>query len=251
GELTFDTTNKRVRIHDGATAGGFELKTENSSGDTLFADNEKAIFGAGSDLQIYHDSASGQSIIHENGPSVLKIRATDFRISNADNTADYLSANNGAEVSIRYNGAVKLATTSTGIDVTGTAVTDGVTVAGNLSVDGGTIKLDGNYPVGTGNVALGDAAMNGSISGNYNTAVGQFAGTSLTSGTKNVFLGSYTADANTTGNSNTALGQAALSENTTGSYNTAIGNDALIFNTTANNNTAVGYQAAYSTTIDG
>ena len=28
-------------------------------------------------------------------------------------------------------------------------VTDGVTVAGNLSVDGGTIKLDGNYPVGT------------------------------------------------------------------------------------------------------
>ena len=27
GELTFDTTNKRVRIHDGATEGGFELKT--------------------------------------------------------------------------------------------------------------------------------------------------------------------------------------------------------------------------------
>ena len=51
----------------------------------------------------------------------LKIRATDFRISNADNTADYLSANNGAEVSIRYNGAVKLATTATGIDVTGNA----------------------------------------------------------------------------------------------------------------------------------
>ena len=28
-----------------------------------------------------------------------------------------------------------------------------------LDVDGGTIKLDGNYPVGTENVALGDAAL--------------------------------------------------------------------------------------------
>ena len=53
----------------------------------------------------------------------------------------------------------KLATTSTGIDVTGTAVTDGLTVAGNLSVDGGTIKLDGNHPTGTNNVALGDTAL--------------------------------------------------------------------------------------------
>ena len=96
------------------------------SGDTMtgnlsFGDNDKAIFGAGSDLEIYHDSASGQSIIHENGPSVLKIRASDFRISNSANTKDYLSANDGAEVSIRHNGAVKLATTSTGISVTGDA----------------------------------------------------------------------------------------------------------------------------------
>jgi hypothetical protein len=34
-----------------------------------------------------------------------------------------------------------------------------VTIGGNLSVDGGTIKLDGNYPVGTNNVALGDNAL--------------------------------------------------------------------------------------------
>jgi hypothetical protein len=31
-----------------------------------------------------------------------------------------------------------------------------VTIGGNLSVDGGTIKLDGDYPVGTNNVALGE-----------------------------------------------------------------------------------------------
>jgi hypothetical protein len=47
---------------------------------------------------------------------------------------------------------------------------------GNLTVDGGTIKLDGNYPVGTNNVALGDTALDdGSLSGNFNTAMGNNA----------------------------------------------------------------------------
>lgn len=32
GELTYDTTNKRVRVHDGGTAGGFEVVTEDASG---------------------------------------------------------------------------------------------------------------------------------------------------------------------------------------------------------------------------
>jgi len=32
GELTFDTNNKRVRVHDGGTAGGFEIITENAAG---------------------------------------------------------------------------------------------------------------------------------------------------------------------------------------------------------------------------
>ena len=47
----------------------------------------------------------------------------------------------------------------------------------------GTIKLDGNYPVGTGNVALGNTALDdGSLSGGYNTAIGNEALTANTSG---------------------------------------------------------------------
>jgi hypothetical protein len=40
-----------------------------------FPDNSKAIFGAGSDLQIYHDPAAG-SIIQEGGSGSLFIRAS-------------------------------------------------------------------------------------------------------------------------------------------------------------------------------
>ena len=109
----------------------------------------------------------------------------------------------------------------------------GAVNAATLNVDGGTIKLDGNYPVGTGNVALGDAAMNGSISGNYNTA-----------------LGDYSMQPMTSGASNTGVGGSALRFVTSGSYNTAVGHQSLHSNTTANNNTAVGYQAAYSNTTN-
>ena len=51
------------------------------------------------------------------------------------------------------------ATVSGNIDVDGTTDLDGLTVAGNVSVDSGTIKLDGNYPTGTNNVALGNTAL--------------------------------------------------------------------------------------------
>src|SRR5210317_458007 len=39
--------------------------------DILFSDNDKAIFGAGSDLQIYHDSATQNSFITESGAGSL------------------------------------------------------------------------------------------------------------------------------------------------------------------------------------
>jgi hypothetical protein len=96
------------------------------TGGITMPDNAKAIFGAGSDLQIYHDGSN--SIIHDAGTGVLKLRATDFRLANADNTKDYLAANDGAAVNISYNGFVKLATTATGIDVTGTVTADGLTI---------------------------------------------------------------------------------------------------------------------------
>jgi hypothetical protein len=127
---------------------------------------------------------------------------------------------------------------------TGTA-----TVTGNLSVDGGTIKLDGNYPVGTGNVALGDAALaSGSLSGGDNTAVGFQALTTNTSGEINTAVGSDALRYNTTGGHNTSLGVNALKQNTSGNYHTAVGKSALESNTTADSNNAFGRNALFTNT---
>jgi len=117
-----------------------------------------------------------------------------------------------------------------------------ITVSGNLSADGGTIKLDGNYPTGTNNVALGDAALGGgSLSGGSNVAIGTSALDANTSGTTNIAIGVNALGANTTASDNVAVGHSALKLNTTGTYNVAVGYEALDANTTANNNTAVGY----------
>jgi len=88
-----------------------------TTADISFADNDKAIFGAGSDLQIYHSGSA--SFISDQGTGHLKILAGDFRVNNAADNAQFISAVNGAEVTLYHNNAAKLATTATGIDVTG------------------------------------------------------------------------------------------------------------------------------------
>jgi hypothetical protein len=100
-----------------------------TTGDINFGDDDKAIFGAGDDLQIYHDGSN--SYIVDNGTGDLLIRAENnlyLKRTNSDET--YLSGTVNDAVTLYHNNNAKLATTLTGIDVTGTATMDGLTVDG-------------------------------------------------------------------------------------------------------------------------
>jgi len=97
--------------------------------DILFADNDKAIFGAGSDLQIYHDGS--HSYLYETGTGEFRIKTNGNIIQFLDNSNNYLiKATVGAEVGLYFNTAQKLATTNTGVDISGTLTSDGLTVDG-------------------------------------------------------------------------------------------------------------------------
>ena len=104
--------------------------TVHTNGITM-PDSAKAIFGAGSDLQIYHDSSN--SYIQDTGTGNLHIRASSgiyLQGANAENGVTFFE--NGA-VTLYHNNAAKLATTATGIDISGTAIVDRIQSANDSS----------------------------------------------------------------------------------------------------------------------
>ena len=178
GEISVNTSNKTVHVHDGSTAGGFEAALASldnvsvadvssalsgvdnidinggtidgttiggnsaaaitgttvtgtsfvSSGNMTFGDNDKAIFGAGSDLQIYHQTTgTAGSYISENGTGDLRISGNNLWLNDVSGDT-YFRAVNGSYAKLYHAGDEKISTTSTGVDVTGTVTSDGLTV---------------------------------------------------------------------------------------------------------------------------
>ncbi len=157
GTLSYADSAKLVTTSGGVTVTGLTTTTNltatgtttlagaSTSADITFGDNDKVVFGAGSDLQIYHDPANG-SYISEQGVGSLNILGSTYvRIKDAtdSNTAAEFNPTGGS--AFYYNNLQKLATTSTGVDITGTLTSDGLTV--DTSVDGNisTFKGDLNY----------------------------------------------------------------------------------------------------------
>jgi hypothetical protein len=150
GDIDVDgTTNLDVVDIDGAV--DFASTTAHA-GNATFTDNAKAIFGAGSDLEIYHDGSN--SYVNEQGTGSLYLNTTNgagvFLTSAGENLAQFNS--NGA-VTLYHDNSAKLATTSTGVDVTGTAT------ATNMQVSNG-----GKYIFGGENTRItGETDGNGKI----------------------------------------------------------------------------------------
>ena len=106
-------------------------------GDSSGASDDRLTFGADADLSIYHDGS--RSIIQDNGTGNLRIQANNLELNNADNSENYLFAANNGAVTLYYDNAAKIATTSSGVTVTGNiANTSGdftLDVAGDIILD--------------------------------------------------------------------------------------------------------------------
>jgi hypothetical protein len=133
-----------------------------SSGDMTFGDNDKAIFGAGSDLQIYHDGS--HSYIHDNGTGDLFIRgSSNVYIQNSGGGSSGAQFVAGGAANINYAGATKLATTSTGIDVTGNVVSDGASLDGAVVINESGADVDFRIESDTNQYALFVDAGNSAV----------------------------------------------------------------------------------------
>ena len=109
------------------------------TGDIIYGDNVKSKFGASNDLQIYHDG--NDSYVDDTGAGALILRGnSNVTIGKyTGETMGYFEAD-GA-VSLYHDNAIKLATTSTGISVTGNVVVSGTVDGRDVAADG--TKLDG------------------------------------------------------------------------------------------------------------
>ena len=112
-----------------------------STGNMTFGDADKAIFGAGNDLQISHDG--NNSLIDEVGTGNLYLRSSNLYMQNVDSDPDemMISAIANGAVTLSHNGAAKIATTATGVDVTGNIAATGSVTAGDVNITGPTPTL--------------------------------------------------------------------------------------------------------------
>ena len=111
------------------TVGGGVQVTGYVQADSLYlGDNERAYFGVGNDLQIYHDGA--HSYVKDAGTGNLYLQGTNLRLGYANGEFAMLADENGS-VQILHDNATKLTTNSSGVTVTGTVTADGVSLGDN------------------------------------------------------------------------------------------------------------------------
>jgi len=121
--LTGQGSTSDITLKNDADGTVFTVPT--GTDDILFPDSAKAMFGAGSDLQIFHDGSN--SYIQDTGTGNLFIEGSLVQIRNSGGTEAMASFTPDGAVSLHYNSAVKLATASTGVTMTGEVTATGFT----------------------------------------------------------------------------------------------------------------------------
>ena len=120
--------NTKAPLASPTFTGTVTIPAATVTGNVSFGDNDKATFGAGSDLQIYHTGSA--SIVGDFGTGDLLIRGENLKLQNTAGE-NYLVGTNNDAIRLYYDNLEKLATTSTGIDVTGSVVADGLSLGDN------------------------------------------------------------------------------------------------------------------------
>ena len=120
------STVTELNYNDITTLGTVEASkvvTADANGDVTFPDGEKAIFGTGGDLEIYHDGAD--TYITENGTGDFTIKSNGTRINLAKNPFEFMGTFNvDGSVDLYYDNTKRFETTSVGADVTGELIAD-------------------------------------------------------------------------------------------------------------------------------
>lgn len=116
---------------DGTSADALVWESANNL--LSFNDSVVAAFGTGNDLVVYHNGLNG---IVRNSVGEMYLEGNGLTLRSVTGNENYITADLNGAVTTYYDNAIKLATTSTGINVTGNVVADGLTIDGNSALNG-------------------------------------------------------------------------------------------------------------------
>jgi len=142
--------------------------------DISFDDNVKLSLGDSQDLQIYHSGS--KSYIKDAGTGNLAILTSTLELNNAADSQNMIVANDGGAVTLYHAGSNKLATTSSGVTITGTAVATAFTgnltgnVTGNVTGTASTVTTAAQTAI-TSVGSLTGLDVNGAVTINDNLSL--------------------------------------------------------------------------------
>jgi len=117
-ELFHDNVKKFETTSNGAKLEG-----------NLYMDDAKEIrLGDSGDFQLFHHNTSGEARIYNSNASGINVISNYFALSNQNNNESLLKATNGGAVELYHDNVKKFETTSSGSKVTGTLITDVLTI---------------------------------------------------------------------------------------------------------------------------
>ena len=114
------------------TGANYNALWDSSESIFYFTDNAKATFGTGADLLIYHDGSN--SYVNENGTGKLILATNGAQIDITGSSETMATFVDDGAVSLYFNNAVKIATTSGGVDVTGLVEFDSLSGTGSVAI---------------------------------------------------------------------------------------------------------------------
>ena len=165
-KIISDNSNGNIQLDPNGT-GEVEFLGSSTHGDSI-----KAQFGAGDDLEIYHDGSN--SYITDKGTGNLKIAGSQIDIMGGDDAAETMATFvvNGA-VSLFFDNSAKLATVTAGVDITGDLNVDTINTGGQAIAIGGVVTFTATPVLNAGATVTGavsatkiEATSNIALAGN-------------------------------------------------------------------------------------
>jgi hypothetical protein len=144
-------------------------------GNVYLGDNDRIVLGAGSDLQIFHNSSNNNSVIAESGSGNLNISADNLEVKNTNGTETKAKFITDGAVELYYDNSKKFETVDIGANVIGNLEADSLNITGVSTVTGIATFQDDVYIAGNLNV-VGDVVYDEVTGRNINiSGVGTIA----------------------------------------------------------------------------